>query len=418
MNESIPKFSNRQVVNATLIVVAICFIFFLIYRFSEIVFIFLLAVLLGIALRPIVNWLSRRGIPRQLGVLFVYVLMLGLLIGLIVLLLPLITGQIYEIFGKLPGYYGAFRSVLIQSSSRVLQQIGFQLPNQIMGFNPASNTDTGETLSGVTQSLPFVDIFTHDLLIVVAAFILGFYWILEGDRSIRYILFWVPPEKRESIRELISEIEEKLGGFILGQGLLCLIIGIMAVLAYLIIGLPYVLLLAVFAGILEAVPIFGPILGTLPAFLIALSIAPVKALQVVVAMIVIQGLENHFLVPRVMKRSVGVNSVVALLSLLAFTSFLGLAGAILAIPAAAIIQLVINRFMLAPVEIEVNSPDGRDQLSRLRYETQLFVLDVRNQLRENEQFDNSEQDVVDKMETIAAELDQLLSNSEQISEET
>ena len=135
-------------------------------------------------------------------------------------------------------------------------------------------------------------------------------------------------------------------------------------------------------------------------------------------MIVIQGLENHFLVPRVMKRSVGVNSVVALLSLLAFTSFLGLAGAILAIPAAAIIQLVINRFMLAPVEIEVNSPDGRDQLSRLRYETQLFVLDVRNQLRENEQFDNSEQDVVDKMETIAAELDQLLSNSEQISEET
>jgi predicted PurR-regulated permease PerM len=231
-------------------------------------------------------------------------------------------------------------------------------------------------------------------------------------------LFWVPPEKRESIRELISEIEEKLGGFILGQGLLCLIIGIMAVLAYLIIGLPYVLLLAVFAGILEAVPIFGPILGTLPAFLIALSIAPVKALQVVVAMIVIQGLENHFLVPRVMKRSVGVNSVVALLSLLAFTSFLGLAGAILAIPAAAIIQLVMNRFMLAPVEIEVNSPDGRDQLSRLRYETQLFVLDVRNQLRENEQFDNSEQDVVDKMETIAAELDQLLSNSEQISEET
>ena len=134
MNESIPKFSNRQVVNATLIVVAICFIFFLIYRFSEIVFIFLLAVLLGIALRPIVNWLSRRGIPRQLGVLFVYVLMLGLLIGLIVLLLPLITGQIYEIFGKLPGYYGAFRSVLIQSYSRVLQQIGFQLPNQIMGF--------------------------------------------------------------------------------------------------------------------------------------------------------------------------------------------------------------------------------------------------------------------------------------------
>jgi len=412
----IPQYSNRQVAYATLFVVSILLLFFLLYRFSQIVFILLVAIVLGTAVRPVVNWLNRRGIPRPVGVLFVYLLLLCLVAGLIVLLPPLFAGQFKDFTSNLPVYYGIFRSSLLQSSSHILQQIAIQLPQQITGFTSNPGTGTEEMLSRLAQSLTYIDDFSHGLFIALAVFILGFYWVLESDRFIHNALLWAPLNQRDSIRELIAEIEAKLGGFILGQGFLCLIVGVMALIAYLVIGLPYALLLAVFAGIMEAVPIFGPILGAVPALLIALSIGPATALWVVAATLVIQALENHLLVPRVMRRSVGVNSLVTLLAFLAFTSLLGLMGAILAVPMAAIIQLIINRFVLTPAQTQVQTVDGRDRLSRLRYEAQELTLDVRKQLRENEQLDGAEQEVVDELEEIAIDLDRLLSQSETVEE--
>jgi predicted PurR-regulated permease PerM len=412
----VPRYSNRQVVYATLCVAAACLLFYILYRFSWIVFILFVAIMLATAIRPIVDWLNRRGLPRPVGVIAVYITLMCLTAGFIVLLIPLISGQIEAITTNLPAYYDHFRGGLIQSPSRILQQIAIQMPLDLILFNPGTQTGGGETIGRVAQSLPFVNIFSRGLFITIAVFILGFGWIVESDRLIRNALLWMPPDRRDSIRELITQIEEKVGGFLLGQGFLCLVVGIMALLAYLVIGLPFALVLAAIAGILEAVPIFGPILGAVPALMIALSTDPSKALWVVVATILIQELENHLLVPRVMKRSVGVNSLVTLLSLLAFTSLLGLMGAVLAIPLAAILQLFLDRFVLTPVQTEVKSVDGRDQISRLRYETQEFALDVRKQLRENEQIDGSEQELVDELEAIAAELDLLLSRSEQAEE--
>ncbi len=408
-----PPYSNRQVVYATLTVVAILFIFFLLYRFSQIVFILFVAIVLATAIRPIVNWLNRRGLPRPAGVIFVYISLFCLVAGLIILLIPLLTQQIEAITTNLPGYYSNFRSALIHSTSRIFQQIAIQLPLDITLINPGTGAVTGETAGPVAQSLSFVNILSRSLFLIFAVFILGFYWIIESERSIRNALLWVPLNQRESVRELILEIEEKVGGFILGQGFLCLVVGIMAFIAYLAIGLPYALVLAAIAGILEAVPILGPIMGAIPPLLIALSVDPVKAVWVLLASVIIQQTEGNFLVPRVMKRSVGVNSLVTLLAFLAFTSLLGLMGAILAIPIAAIIQLLLDRFVLTPVQTEVQPTQGRDQLSRLRYEAQVIALDVRKQLRENERIDGSEQEVVDELEAIASELDQLLSRSEQ-----
>jgi predicted PurR-regulated permease PerM len=414
--ESVPRYSNRQVVVATLSIVTVGCLFLLLYRFSQIVFILFIAIVLGTAIRPIVDWLNRRGLPRRVGVVFVYFLLGCLAVALIILLIPLFAQQIEAITNNLPGYYDNFRSGLLQSPSHILQQIAIQMPLQITLPAPAQGTGIGETIGRVAQPMTFVNNLSRGLLIIIAVFMLSYYWIVESDRSIRNALLWVPLNRRESIRELITEIEEKVGGFILGQGLLCLVVGTMSLAAYLMIGLPFALVLGVIAGIMEAVPIFGPILGALPALMIALSMDPAKALWVIVASLIIQELENHLLVPRVMNRSVGVNSLVTLLALVAFTSLLGLMGAILAIPLAAIIQLLIDRFVLTPVQTEVQSTTGRDQLSRLRYEAQVLTLDVRKQLRENEHIDSSEQAVVDELEAIATELDQLLSQSEQVEE--
>ena len=151
--------------------------------------------------------------------------------------------------------------------------------------------------------------------------------------------------RRKKAREFLQLAESKLGGYIRGQGLLC-VRWDGGFNRLFLIGLPYVLVLAIFAGVMEMVPIFGPALGAVPAFLVALSIDPSKAIWVVVATAVIQMLENAVLVPRIMRHSMGVNPIIVLLSLIAFSSVFGFIGALLALPLAAIIQLLVSRMVL------------------------------------------------------------------------
>ncbi|MEJ2352913.1 MAG: AI-2E family transporter, partial [Anaerolineales bacterium] len=248
--------------------------------------------------------------------------------------------------------------------------------------------------------------------LATAFLLLAFHWTLDGPRPIRSWLLLVPKGQRESISELISAMETKVGSYIAGQGILCLVIGILALVAYLLIGLPNALVLALVAGVLEAVPMIGPLLGAIPAALVALSIAPVKLIWVIVAPVIIQQLENSLLVPRVMRKAVGVNPFVSLLALFAFGSLFGIAGALLAIPIAAIIQLLLDRFVFHPGTMESEVSAGRGYASRLRYEAQDLAQDLRKQARLKKggsdlrvkQIDQ----VLDEIETITNDLDSLL----------
>jgi hypothetical protein len=191
-----------------------------------------------------------------------------------------------------------------------------------------------------------------------------------------------------------------------------LIIGIMSLIAYLLIGLPNALVLALIAGVLEAVPMVGPLLGAIPAALVALSIGPDKLIWIIVTTIVIQQLENSLLVPRIMRKAVGVNPFVTLLAIFAFSSLFGIAGALMAIPMAAIIQLLLERFVFHSTAAEPEVAIGRDYASRLRYETQDLAQDLRKQARlkkggstlKVKQIDQ----VMDEIEAITTDLDTLL----------
>ncbi|MCZ7672139.1 MAG: AI-2E family transporter [Chloroflexi bacterium] len=119
----------------------------------------------------------------------------------------------------------------------------------------------------------------------------------------------------------------------------------------------------------------------MPAALVALSLGPDKLIWVILATVVIQQLENSILVPRVMRKAVGVNPFVTLLALFAFGSLLGVAGALMAIPIAAIVQLVLNRFVFDPEAKEPVITDGRNYADRLRYEAQALAQDLSNQAR-------------------------------------
>jgi predicted PurR-regulated permease PerM len=221
--------------------------------------------------------------------------------------------------------------------------------------------------------------------------------------------------QRKSISELITAMETKVGLYIAGQGVLCLAIGIMALVAYLLIGLPNALVLALVAGVLEAVPMIGPLLGAIPAAVIALSIAPSKLVWVIVATLVIQQVENSLLVPRVMRRAVGVNPFVSLLAIFAFSSLFGIAGALMAIPVAAIIQILLDRFVFHPEAMDPEVSTGRDYASRLRYEAQALTQDLRKQARlkkggSDRRVKQIDQ-VMDEIEAISTDLDALLTEA-------
>jgi predicted PurR-regulated permease PerM len=223
---------------------------------------------------------------------------------------------------------------------------------------------------------------------------------------------FVPTAQRESTGELITAMETKVGSYIAGQAILCLIIGILAGVSYLLIGLPNVLVLALLAGAMEAIPLVGPLLGIIPAGLVALSIGPDKLLWVIVGTLIIHQLENYLLAPRVMNKAVGVNPFVSLLAFFAFGSLLGLGGMLVAIPMAAIIQLLLDRFVFHKGSLESEDSPGRDLASRLRYEAEELAQGLQKQARFKKggsALRVKEMDqVLDEIETITTDLDALL----------
>jgi len=348
----VPTWTTGQVVSATVFVVCVLLMFWLLFSLRIVLFLFFVAIVIGTAIRPAVEWLHRRGVSRAVGVIIIYVLIAALVSGILALVLPLIAEQTTQIAQSLPQYYTSFREVLINSSNRLLQNIGLRIPPQFSLLLLQRNTtaDTEQVLTQVGQTLLYTNLILKGILSTLAIFLLAYYWTQESTPAIRAFLRLFPPQRKKQIREFLQLAETKLGGYIRGQGLLCISIGAAAFIAYALIGLPYTLVLAIFAGVMEMVPIFGPALGAIPALSVALSLDPGKAIWVVVATVLIQMLENVFFVPRIMKSSTGVNPIIVLLSLIAFSSVFGFAGALLALPLAAIIQLFVSRVVVTAAE--------------------------------------------------------------------
>jgi predicted PurR-regulated permease PerM len=407
------QWTFRRVVWATLTLVFVAFGFWLLYRFYQVVFIVFVAIMIGTVIRPVVTRLFRWGIPRLAGVILIYFLLFVFLIGFLFLLFPIIVKQGTTIYAAVPGYYLSLRLWMFHSSSQLIVNLYQFLPETLFGQAQAPQTGP-QILASAGQALGYVTSAARAIFMIAAVLLLAFHWTLDGPRTIQLLLLLLPKEHREGTRELITAMENKVGSFIAGQGILCLAIGAAALVVYLIVGLPNALVLALAAGVLEAVPMLGPLLGAVPAGLVALSIAPTKLIWVIVGTIIIQQLESSFLVPRVMNKAVGVNPLVSLLAIFAFGSFLGIGGVLMAIPMAAIIQILLDRFLFNPAAMGPEVSPGRDRASRLRYEVQNLVKDLRKEARHkkegSDQWVKQTDQVMDEIEAITTDLDALLAN--------
>jgi len=245
---------------------------------------------------------------------------------------------------------------------------------------------------------------------------IAFYWTMEVPRFERLILSLIAVERRPRALNAWHEIEAKLGGFIRGQGLAMLFIAGVSAAGYMLIGLPNVLALGVLAGLLEAVPWIGPVLAVGPALLIALPMGPDKAGLVIGLAFVLQVLENNVLIPRIMNRSVGVSALVSLLAILAFGTLYGILGVLIAIPMAAVIQvlldtLVVNVETVATPDDLVASPwdDLRLRIGSLRQRARARLRARASRMGIDPDTDDHVVDALDQqIETAVARVEKLI----------
>ncbi len=429
VNEGSPveKWTPSQVVAATLFVVGLLVSLVLLYMFRTVVLMLFVAILLGTGLKPAVNFLAARGLSRKYGQILIYTILIAVFLGFLALALTPILEQSTSVTNVARTYYTDVRLAMLKSESTIVRNLGIRLsPNldvQELTQSPQTTPQTPEqvaeaTAKLVSTALNFAGIFAKALFIIVAILLMTFYWTLESERVFRTLLLLFPSSKRASIREVIDAVEGKLGAYLFGEGILMLAIGLLSLAAYLIIGLPNALVLALIAGVMEAVPVVGPILGAIPAVLVAASTNPGNIVWVVVASIIIQLAENNLLVPRVMDRSVGVNPLLTILSIAALSALIGLPGAILAVPIAAIIQFLINRFVIIPVREPDLKPEGRGNLSYLRLQVQELATDSRKMITlEKDGAEGGQEERMEELiESLANDLDQILAQVPQAEE--
>lgn len=315
-------------------VVVIFALLMFIYSVRDVIAIALVALIFSAAIDPLVDKLQRRGIPRGLSIAILFTIIVGLVALIIVLFVPLITDQLTALAANFPSFY-----------ERLLKALPASQDQNFVNTIQRSLGTISQQIGSLTQSIfTGVASFFGGFISFVAILVLTFYMTLEENGIRRFFTGLVPSKYHPYLMRLFQRLEERLGLWLRGQLLLGVIIGSMTFIGLLILGVKYTLVLALIAGVTELIPAIGPIIGSVPAILVAFSDSPVKALIVLILYILIQQLENHLIVPRVMSKVTGLNPVIIILVMLIGGKTAGIAGLFLAVPVTLVIQTFLEDF--------------------------------------------------------------------------
>ncbi len=332
----------------TLAVLAVLAFAALLVQIKAILIVFMVGLLLASAIEPIVNRLHARGLGRGQSVLLVYGLLLVGVGGLLGLLVPTVIHELTLFFGTAPTLLEEWRTSVSTSQSAFVRENGPFLIAEIERRFSRIDIPTEQALTLATYVPSLFGYLIQALISIVTTLMVGFYWLTEKPTFKRVFLsFFVSEERRARALAVWDNIEIKLGGWIRGQLILMLIVGVVVSIGYSLIGVKFALLLGVLAGLCEMLPFFGPWISGTPAFLLALTQSWRHALLVALFIFVLQMIEGNIVVPRVMRGSVGLSPLLVVLAVLVGTTVIGPVGGALAIPLAAIIQVLVTDLVLS-----------------------------------------------------------------------
>ena len=337
----------------------------LLFAARDVVLLVFLAILLGAALEPLVavirGWTGR---GRGLSILIVYAVFFAAVVGVAVFIVPAALVQLGAALAKLPSFLEQVRAW------------GSNLRPSALGEGIGALVDAVKA-PFATSAPPDPDsVLTASLLVgqVAAALItllfLVFFWLTERPRLQRYALAFLPADRRAGVRDGWNEVEARLGQWARGQLVLMAAIGIGTGIAYSLLGLPAALLLGLIAALTEVIPIVGPLIGAIPAVLVATTISPQAVVLTLGIYLILQLIEGNILVPMIMRNSVGLSPFLVLVSLLVGSTVGGPLGAIVAIPLVAGVTVVLGRLQDrdTPVPVDPAGAEMPDEETRTELE--------------------------------------------------
>jgi predicted PurR-regulated permease PerM len=300
--------------------------------------------LLAIGLAPIVRAVERQKIlpvgtrrfPRWVAILTLYVALLSVLVGVGFAIVPPLVGQAQALSTRIPDLFARAQQFLMDRGlidhELTMTEALQKAPSGVL----SSGGDAVATVIGAVMGV------AGGVFGLVTILILTFYMLVESDTIFRRFVRLFPVEQRLRVATVSSDISLKVSAWLGGQLLLGAIIGVTATVGLWLIGVPYYFVLGLIAGIGELIPMVGPLLSAIPAIVVALTVSPGLTLATAVFFFAQQQFENHLLVPKLMERQVGVSAVTVIVALLVGGSLLGIVGALLAVPTAAALQVIID----------------------------------------------------------------------------
>src|SRR5215203_6176125 len=344
--------SDRRIGLTPISLLLVLVVGYLLIQIQFVVVLVLLSLVFATVIPTPVDALDRRHVPRPLVILLFYVAIIGAITVLFMLLSPAIREQATAFREQAPQSLADLRGAWQESGNALLAGPGQQLlsrgiayiqsPGQTQGINVPQGAALG-LLTGLGGGI----------IGIVTVLIISFYYLMEKSWIRRIVLLDSAPETRIRVSRIWDEVEQKVGDWLRGQLTLCLVIGVTATIGYALMGIQFWPLLGLWAGVTEIIPILGPWLGGVPAVIIALTQGWEKAILVAGFVVCLQLTENAILVPRVMRGAVGLTPLTVFIAILAGTEFAGVAGALLAIPIAAVIQVMLSHYTEARREAKL-----------------------------------------------------------------
>jgi len=308
------------------------------YLIRDVVVVIFASFLLAAAFNPLVDWLKSHKIPRTLGVLIIYTILLSVITCAVILIAPPIAKEVTQLAYNLPDYY-----------QKTTQSVGHWVTN----LDQSKQQSLTDGLSSLSSSLPktltnilaWLGGFFGGIFSIILVLVLTFYFVVEEQATKKFIQSISPVRYHDYLIDIMGKIETKLGYWLRGQLLLSLVIFALTFLGLSLLNVPYALVLAFIAGILEIVPTIGPIMSAVPALFFGFLISPWLGFAVIILYIVVQQVENNLLVPKIMSKSVGLNALVVIIAVLVGAKIAGIFGALFAVPVATAASVVFNDFL-------------------------------------------------------------------------
>lgn len=320
----------------------------------------LVSLFVAVSLDPAVRWLVRHRVRRPYAVAMILTAVLVLLAGLVVGLGPALVGQAGDLVKDLPGYIAS-----LDERSAIFRELSGRY-----GLGDRLNDLAASVPEWIaTNLLSMFQTFLEGLATTVTVVVLSLYFLADMPRLRRQAQLMAPDRHRERVRRIVDTAVDKVGAYMIGNGLISLIAGAVAYLGLVVFDVPFALPLALIVAVTDLIPLVGATLGMAVCGVVAAMAAGLwpAAVGIVLWLLVYQQVENYWIVPRMMRRSLDMPSLSVLLAGLVGAALLGLIGALMAIPIAATIKAVIAelRAPLPPPGYAIDHPVDDPELRLL-----------------------------------------------------